>query len=387
VRVLHVAPTFYPALVYGGPTQSTYSLCVAEAQARGEERCDVRVLTTDGNGSSAVLDVDTAREVTFIPNLAVRYCPRVWPQAVSPALLRLLPEHVRWAEVVHLMAVYSFTTLPTLLAASLWGRPVVWSPRGMLQRWEASTNTALKGVWDQACRLLAPREMTLCFTSQQEADESNRRFHGFPSVVIPNGVDLPEQVEHVDDPGVLRVLFLGRLHPIKGLENLIAGFARYRARAALPARLTIAGGGDPAYEASLRARVAELGLEGHVTLPGATFGDAKRALFARADVVVVPSFRESFSIVVIEALASGVPVIAGRGTPWQQLEEEGAGLWVESDPESLAGALARIAAMPRREMGQRGRAWARRAFTWDLVAEQTIDLYREVAGRRGGGRA
>ena len=102
---------------------------------------------------------------------------------------------------------------------------------------------------------------------------------------------------------------------------------------------------------------------------------------------MLPSFRESFGIVIAEALAHGVPVIAGRGTPWPRLEEEGAGLWVKHDPESLAAAMDRISAMPLREMGRRGRAWMEREYSWDLVAERTIDLYRRVVDRGTGGES
>jgi glycosyltransferase involved in cell wall biosynthesis len=377
VRVLHVAPSFYPALVYGGPTQSTYNLCLAEAR-RG---CEVRVLTSNAAGPRAVLDVDTRREVPLGP-LSVRYCPRVGRESVSPVLLGLLPGYVRWAEVVHLMAVYSFPTPPTLAACNLLGKPVVWSPRGMLQRWDAGRKTVAKDAWDRVCHAVAPRGMTLCFTSDHESDESTRRFGGFASVVIPNGVDLPERALHTPDPGVLRFVFLGRLHPVKGIENLLDGFARF-----LPGRrasLVVAGEGEGAYVASLRARAAELGVGEHVSMPGAVAGEAKRALFARADVVVVPSFRERFGIVVAEALAHEVPVIAARGTPWKRLEDEGAGLWVDNDPVSLAAAMARIAGMPLAEMGRRGRAWVARELSWDLAAERTIALYTRVAAARRG---
>ncbi len=387
MRVLHVVPSFYPAMVYGGPTLSTYSLCTAEA--RSAEGCEVRVLTSDADGPRAVLDVDTTRDVALAERFSVRYCPRIGPEATSPTLLRLLPGYLRWAEVVHLMSVYSFPTIPTLLACNLMRRPVVWSPRGMLQRWERSTNTALKGAWDRVCHAVSPRGMTLHFTSQEEADESLRRFGGFPHAVIPNGVDLPEHVEHVDAVGhggepALRVVFLGRLHPVKGIENLIAAFARFRAGAGVSASLTLAGGGEPAYVASLRARIVELGIEGEVAMPGPVGDEAKRALFARADVVVVPSFRESFGIVVVEALAHEVPVIAGRATRGGRLAEEGAGLWVDNAPDALAEALARIVSMPRREMGRRGRAWVERELTWDGVARRTLALYRSLDGHERG---
>ena len=383
MRVLHVVPSFYPALVYGGPTQSTYNLCLAEAR-RG---CEVKVLTSNANGPRAVLDVDTRREVPVGP-LTVRYWPRIGRESVSPVFFGLLPGYVRWADVVHLMAVYSFPTPPTLAACRLFRKPVVWSPRGMLQRWESSKNRAIKDTWDRLCHAVAPRGMTLCFTSDHESDESTRRFQGFDSVIIPNGVDLPDRALHEPSAGELRVVFLGRLHPIKGIENLLDGFARFlpmfRERTGRGASLVVAGGGDRAYVEELRARAERLGLGDVVSMPGEVRGEAKRALFARADVVVVPSFRESFGIVVAEALAHEVPVIAGRGTPWRRLEDEGAGLWVDNDAASLAAAMDRIAGLPLAEMGRRGRAWVARDLSWDLAAERTIALYRRmIAAQRG----
>jgi glycosyltransferase involved in cell wall biosynthesis len=184
---------------------------------------------------------------------------------------------------------------------------------------------------------------------------------------------------------VLRFVFLGRLHPIKGIENLIDAFARFSAAPGRRASLVVAGGGDPAYVSSLAARARDLGVADRVSMPGSVDEPAKRDLFARSDVLVVPSFRESFGIVVAEALAHEVPVIAARGTPWKRLEDEGAGLWVDNDPASLAAAMDRIAGMPLAEMGRRGRAWAVRELSWDLAAERTTALYgRLVEAQRGG---
>lgn len=373
MRVLHVVPWFHPATAYGGPIQSTHGLCVAEARSR-RLRCEVRVLTTDANGPHAVLDVDTTRELVLEERFSVRYCPRVGGEAASPALLRHLPGYLRWADVVHLMSVYSFPTIPTLLACNLMGRPVVWSPRGMLQRWEASSKVALKNAWDQVCRVVSRRGTTLHFTSQEEADESTRRFGGFPSVVIPNGVDLPERADHVEGPG-LRLLTLGRLHPIKGIENLIAACGELRDRGFGPFSLTLAGEGDRAYTELLQRQVAKLSLGAIVTFAGDVRGEAKERLFAASDVLVAPSFRENFGNAIAEALAHQLPVIAGRGTPWAGLEIHDAGLWVKNDPASLAAAIVRVAMMPRAEMGTRGRAWVTRAFGWDEVSAQMIAVY------------
>src|SRR5256885_6371966 len=104
-------PAFHPAHIYGGPIESVYQLC---RQLAGKG-CDVRVLTTDANGPHRVLDVDTDREVELADNLYVRYCHRLIRQSVSFSFLRLLPCYVRRADLVHLTAVYSFPTIPTLI--------------------------------------------------------------------------------------------------------------------------------------------------------------------------------------------------------------------------------------------------------------------------------
>src|SRR5205085_8939458 len=117
----------------------------------------------------------------------------------------------------------------------------------------------------------------------------------------------------------------------------------------------------------LKAQIETFNLAGRVVMIGSVEGEAKKELFSNADVVVVPSHSENFGLVVAEALAHGVPVIASRGTPWQRMGEIGCGLWVDNQPESLAQALVDIRKMPLREMGERGRDWMRREFTWPRV--------------------
>jgi glycosyltransferase involved in cell wall biosynthesis len=116
-----------------------------------------------------------------------------------------------------------------------------------------------------------------------------------------------------------------------------------------------------------------------VTFLGEVVGEAKQKLFLAADALVLPSFSENYGLVVAEALAHGVPVVAGSGTPWAELEKRGCGLWVDNSPESLAAAISRIDTMPLQEMGARGRAWMKAEFGWDRIAEKMFDLYKTLA--------
>ena len=169
---------------------------------------------------------------------------------------------------------------------------------------------------------------------------------------------------------------LGRLHPIKGIETLLEACGIV-GRLSPDWHLYIAGTGSPSYVDFLKVKVKELGLSKQVEFVGEVFDEKKEALFAQSDVALVPSHIENFGIVVAESLAHAVPVIASKGTPWFGLETNRCGLWVDNDPESLATAIRKIRTLPLQEMGQRGREWMKKDFSWDSVSGEMLAVYRE----------
>src|SRR6185503_7680577 len=136
---------------------------------------------------------------------------------------------------------------------------------------------------------------------------------------------------------------------------------------------TIAGAGSEAYTQALKANIDKLGLSERVSMIGDITDEGKKTLFENSDIAIVPSFTENFGLVVGEALAHAVPVIASRGTPWKRVEEVGAGLWVDNSPESLAKAIEQMSRMPLREMGVRGRDWMQREFASRPIATRMLD--------------
>lgn len=372
MKLLHVVPSFYPGHVYGGPIETVYALC-RHVAAQG---CEVRVLSTDANGLEQVLDVEKDRDTVLPGNLRVRYCRRLMRHSVSLELLGRIFEAVRWADVVHLTAVYSFPTLPTLLACKLFSKPLIWSPRGALQRWSGSAKVKRKQLWQRLCAGVAPRELTLHVTSAEEARESRLAFPQAHIAVIANGVEIPPLLKSQRQAKPIHLVFLGRLDPKKGIENLIDACALLKRTGQWQFSLTIAGAGNPLYTQSLRDKIAALNLAGEVDMIGAVYGQAKADLLERASLVVVPSHTENFALVVAEALAHGVPVIASKATPWRKLEENGCGLWVDNDAASLADAIERMAHMPLTEMGRRGRDWMAREFSWQERAAEMMQLYQ-----------
>ncbi len=218
--------------------------------------------------------------------------------------------------------------------------------------------------------------MVLHVTSEAEAEQSLKRFPKLRAVVIRNGVEIPQNLRRSASNGKVRLLYLGRLHPIKGLETLL-GACGIVEGLSMDWHLYIAGTGTPSYVDFLKLKVQDLGLSKRVEFVGEVFEEKKEALFAQSDVVLVPSHTENFGIVVAESLAHGVPVIASKGTPWIGLETNRCGLWVDNDPESLATAIRKICTLPLQEMGQRGREWMEKDFSWDSVSGEMLALYRE----------
>lgn len=374
MRVLHVTPAFYPAAHWGGFTQSVPGLCNALART-GE--VELRVLTTDSDSPVTRRRIPVkAFPEKFPAGYQVYYCRRLWGQSISPGLLLRLWSMVSWADVVHLTATYSFPTIPTLLACKLLRKPVVWSPRGALQRWQGTTRSGAKSVWEKLCNLLCdPQRVVLHVTSEEEKTESAPRIPRARARVIHNGIDLP----NLNGRGgirnrSLRLLYLGRLHPIKGIENLLRAVAQVKD----DVTLSVCGDGEPSYRQTLESLASGLELDGKVSFRGSIAGETKARQFHEADLCVVPSFKENFSMVVAESLSHAVPVVVGDGTPWKQVDQIGCGRCVPNTAEDLAQAIESLVHAPLGEMGLRGRSWMQKEFGWGVVAEKMLATYREL---------
>jgi glycosyltransferase involved in cell wall biosynthesis len=197
------------------------------------------------------------------------------------------------------------------------------------------------------------------------------------SIVIPNGVEIPDLPfsRRWLPNGVLRLAFVGRLDPVKGLENLLKALSLLNVE---KIALNVYGSGDDAYTAGLRILSRSLGLLQCVTFHGHIDAEGKLKAFTEADVCVVPSHTDNFSMVVAEALAHGVPVIASTGTPWRELEARGCGLWVDNSPQALTDAIRKIRHFDLESMGARGRKWMREQYRWTTMAMKMKAAYQEL---------
>ncbi|MGZ8843066.1 MAG: glycosyltransferase family 4 protein, partial [Pyrinomonadaceae bacterium] len=327
------------------------------------------------------IDLKAAR-ANHTESYQITFCRRVFHPDIAPGLLLRLFGMIRRADVVHINGVYSFTTIPTLALCRLMRKPVAWSTMGALQRWQGTTRTDMKTAWERTCDFFCePERVVMHVTSEEEKLESLEKIHQAGALVLRNGIEIPPLTREtkMDRAGVLRLLYIGRLHPIKGIENLLRALTLVKSEVTL----AICGGGDAEYEANLRTLTSDLDLNQIVFFHGRVDGELREQHFREADLCVAPSFKEAFCTVVLESLARAVPVIASRGIPWQRVEEMGCGLWVGNQPIELAAAIDRASAMPLVGMGQRGRAWMERDFSWPRVASEMIAEYERLIRGKG----
>jgi glycosyltransferase involved in cell wall biosynthesis len=228
------------------------------------------------------------------------------------------------------------------------------------------------------CNVTIQKERcVLHVTSEAEKEASLARIPKVSAVVIPNGVDTPNDLppRNWSPDGRLRLLFLGRLDPKKGIENIFGALAHLADKSI---SLAICGTGEPRYVETLKEAAQALDVADQVIFSGQVSGVAKTRAFLGADICVVPSHSENFCMVVAEALSHGVPVIASKGTPWADVEMNTCGLWVGNKPESLANALINMRDRNLAEMGNNGRAWMRRSFQWGKIADEMCELYHSI---------
>ncbi len=225
----------------------------------------------------------------------------------------------------------------------------------------------------------------LIATSSQEYENIRKLGLRQPVALIPNGVDL--MISRVAGDGFPRrpervrsVLFLSRIHPKKGLLNLMHAWA---ALAPSGWRLRIAGPDEGGHLAEVMALAQRLGIVESVERVGEVDGERKNEAYRDADLFVLPTFSENFGVVVAEALAHGLPVITTRGAPWADLKAQHCGWWIDIGVEPLVDALRTAMALgdeERRAMGERGREYVRR-YDWSAIAGDTVAVYSWIVGR------
>jgi|ERR1700730_256291 len=367
MRLLHVLPTRVPE--YGGPVRVAEAL-IAQINSRGH---DARIFPSAPETGSQVGSWGYWPGVRGIADLA---------------------REVGTADLVH---IHGLWTVPSTAAAMLSRArkvPYVITPHGMLDRWCLRNSRWRKIAF---ATMLERRNLNgaaaLHFFSEGERAESLEFGLSAPSFILPNGVDtvafsnLPRREElwkrYPQTRDKIVVLFLGRIHPIKGLDMLIPAFARARALVT-HLHLIISGPDEGGYRSRIEALVAREALVNHTTFTGPVRGEEKRVLLGGVDIFALPSRHESDSVAVKEALAAGLPVLITSACHFPEVVTEEAGLIVSPETPTIAQGLARLASdsKVRRKFSENGQNLVRVRYEWRNIGERLLEAYGRIVEER-----
>lgn len=387
MKILHVVPTYYPAVRYGGPIWAVHGLASALA-AQGH---DVHVYTTnvDGKGVLPVpLDRPARLDGVTVWYFATSVGRRLYR---SPGMRQALVSNVASFDIVHLHSVFLWPTSVAAQAARRASVPYVLSPHGMLVADLIRRRSSLaKRAWIALFeRRNIEEAAAVHLTSEIEASELRALgFRCARSAVVANGIELPGDELTNANPGVAfadgmrrpYVLFLGRLNWKKGLDRLIPAMEQVT-----NADLLIAGNDEENYRPELEALARRCGVVDRVRFLGPVHGEKKWALLSSAKILALPSYSENFGIVVLEAMAAGCAVIVTPEVGIASIvHEAGCGVVAPGDPANLGLEMKRLLDdhERRRYMGDAGRRAVEAKYTWKIISKQILDVYTHILADR-----
>lgn len=338
--------------------------------------------------ASADSDIEVDRAAWGTATLSLRSTLGPAAFAYQPGLNRDLTE--ARLDVAHLHGLWTYASVAAL--ASGRRQPKVISPHGMLDSW-ALQNSLLKkrvaeALFEKRNIIGAAALHALCGKEHWAI-----RAYGYrgPVATIPNGVFIKESSVVPAGPAWLNdipsgakvLLFLGRIHPKKGLGQLLQAMALWSGAEADLWHLVVAGWDQAGTAATLAAQADALGLAQRVHFVGPQFGDQKEATLAAADAFVLPSLSEGLPMAVLEAWAARLPVLMTEACNLPEGFRSGAAIRLAPDPSSMAEGLRELGSLSQQALAvlaANGRSLVEAQFSWDHVARKIGQFYEWVLG-------
>lgn len=348
MNILHTIDSLSPAC--GGTTSCTTELL------NGLRAC----------GANAEILTRADRQFSFSPLM------------ITPRLRLTLRQ--KRADIYHTHGLWRDVNLATCTHARRRHVPCVLSPHGMLYPEALRHRASAKRIMLSLIQRYYPGKINcIHVTSEQELYHVRKLFPHTRTALIPLPIAEPHTPPIRDNHRNFRVGYLGRLHPIKNLENLIRAWGLLQ----IPnAELIIYGDGNPIYTESLHKLAEQVGSQG-VVFAGFLSDREKYGALASLDVYCAPSHQENFGMSIAEALLVGTPVLASYHTPWSILSKHNCGSWQGNSPAELAEGLMafyRLSQEERSSMGKRGSRLIRSQFSTETVSRQMLQLYHYLLG-------
>jgi glycosyltransferase involved in cell wall biosynthesis len=391
MKLLCVTPSYFPAFKYGGPITSVHAL----NKALVKKGMDVNVYTTTVGLEEDVpatheINVDGVRVYYFAFTKLFEFLGATGWQ-FSWSMTRALKRNLKAFDLIYIVSVWNYPTAASAHYCREYKKPYIISPQGALYPY-----TFNRKIWKKLPYYhgVAKRDIQSATAIHYLTEDEAKRCHSYldlknQRIVIPNGIDMSE-FNFVPERKKLReryrypinnkvILFLGRIHWIKGLDILSKAFGKL-ARERNDVHLLIVGSGGSGDEKKMRRLFREEGALDSVTFTGALRGKEKLEAFAGSHLFVLPSYSETFSMAILEAMICGLPVVITRQCNFPEIQTAKAGLIINPDGEDLYHALVKVLDNEKEatEMGSRGKKLVEECYTIDKVADRMLRAYEEV---------
>jgi len=388
LKLLVISPSFWPALKIGGPVTSVFDLC----RFLREQEIDVTVYTTNVYSENEIKE-NTFSEIDGVKIYYFGYTKYLeflgetgWQY--SSHLKRKVKENYHNFDIIYIIGIWNFPSTIAIRFLSKKKVPFIVAPHGSLDPFKFSQKGFKKKLYYKLLLGSYIRNSFIHYFTNEEAKKSSE-FLNIPFnkiVVIPNGIEIKENSSsnkflelylHLKNKFI--ILYLGRLHPIKGIEVTIESLS-YLKDNKDRIHLVIAGKGETSYEVKLRSLVDELSLNELVTFTGHVEGELKSSLLSACNLFVLQSHSEAFSMSILEAMAYGKPLIISSNCNFDEFENEKCGFIIPNNPKTLADKIELLFNDKDlcSKMGDKANKLAEAKYSWENIAREFKHAFEKI---------
>ncbi|KAA6315803.1 GDP-mannose-dependent alpha-mannosyltransferase [termite gut metagenome] len=298
--------------------------------------------------------------------------------AYSKQLKKFLLKNIQY-DLYHAQGVWLYPTYITSKIARQFQKSYIITPRGMLYPQDLAKRRLKKTIFLKLF-LLNDLQQAACVHATCKEEMIHLRNLGVksPVALIPNPIET-DTINEIKNHSLIRVGYLGRVHPRKNIERIIYAWNKLGSEVQ-DKELVIIGSGNDKYHQFLKDEVVRMKLK-NVVFTGFLSGKEKADAIQSLSYLVVPSDFENFGMIIPEALIRGVPVIASKGTPWEELNTHYCGWWVDNSIDTLTQAIKKAISTSEQErlqMGRNGQKLIKENYSVEIVTGKMLQLYNWI---------
>lgn len=395
-NILFVVHGYKPAYRVGGPIHSVSAL----AECLVSKGHKVIVFTTDSNQDEKLNVIKNSPVI--VDGVEVWYFEtqdifqkkifKIFPYfsksigyLYSPIMRDRLIEIMPKIDIVHTHLPFIYPTYIASKIAKIYNKPLFYHQRGVLSDRALSFRSIKKYIYLFLVEKTIIRNASCLIALTKYEFEVFKKYSKKNQniVVVPNGIntekfysDSPLFNNFKIDASKIVILFLGRLHPSKGADILLLAFIK-ALRQNDNLRLIMAGPDEYGLVQKFRQQIEGENFQEYIYFPGLILGDEKKKLLARADLFVLPSLSEGFSMAILEALASSTPVLISPECNFNEVESVNAGVVVSNNIEQISSSIIELTNDIDRLkiMGNNGKEFVKNFYNWETISDKLIALY------------